>query len=90
MLKRVFLSNTWADQQYQYLKHGSDNPVALQMKKLRWGRLSQISRGKLSQVVCVRARARVCVCVCGCVWVLQHHSCIHHKSPKTMHLYVYI
>ena len=34
------------------------NMAVLQIKKWRWGRLSQISRGKLSQVVCV------CVCVC--------------------------
>ena len=108
--------------------------------------MSQISRGKLSQVVCVcvcacvhacvrlcvcvcclcmcvsavraRARARVCVCVClcacssasvsvcrcvcvcvcvcsrayvsVCVYVLWHHSRIHHTSPEIMHLYVYI
>ena len=38
--------------------------------------LSQISRGKLSRVMCV--------------CVLQHHSRIHHTSPKIMHLYVYI
>ena len=43
----------------------------------------------LSQVVCV------CVCVYVCVFacvlrVLQHHSRIHHTSPATMQLYVYI
>ena len=46
------------------------------LKKWRWGRLSQISRGNLSQVVCV--------------CVLQYYSRIHHTSPGTMHLYVYI
>ena len=51
--------------------------ILLQVKKWRWGKLSQISWGKL--------RARACVCVC----VLQHHSRIHHTSPETMHLYVY-
>ena len=28
ILKSVFLPNMWARQQYQYLKHGGDNPVA--------------------------------------------------------------
>ena len=28
ILKSVFLPNTWASQQYKYLKHGGDNPVA--------------------------------------------------------------
>ena len=82
--KECFLSNTWAGQQYQYLKHGGDNPVA--NKKWRWGRLSQISRGKLSLVVCV------CVCVCVCyntIFVYTVYSRIH-SSPETMHLYVYI
>ena len=27
ILKSVFLPNTWAGRQYQYLKHGDDNPV---------------------------------------------------------------
>ena len=34
--------------------------------------------------VCVYARARVCECV------LQPHSRIHHTSPETMHLYIYV
>ena len=38
--------------------------------------------------LCVRVRARVCVCVCVCV--LQYQSRIHHVSPETMHLHVYI
>ena len=33
---------------------------------------------------------KLCVCVCVCVCVLQHHSRIHHTSPETMHVYVYI
>ena len=40
--------------------------LLLQMKKWRWGRLSQISQGKLPQEVCVCVRACVCVCVCVC------------------------
>ena len=40
------LPNTWASQQHKYLKHGGREPVA--SKKWRWGKLSQISQGKLS------------------------------------------
>ena len=49
-LKECFLPDTWAGQQYQYLKHGGDNPVA--NKKITLG-----------QVVTSCVRARVCVCV---------------------------
>ena len=51
--------------------------ILFQMKQWRWGRLSQISRGKLLQVMCVGARACMCVCVC----VLLHNSHVHHTSP---------
>ena len=46
ILKGFILPNTWASQQHKYLKHGSREPVAI--KKWRWGKLSQISQGKLS------------------------------------------
>ena len=55
--KSVF--NTWAGQQYQYLKHGGDNPVA--NKKMTLGQFVTNFRGG--------ARARVCVCVCVCVTI---------------------
>ena len=68
----VFLPNTWAGQQYQYLKHGGDNPIA--------NKKNDAGAGWHKLGAC--ASARVCV--------LQHHSPIHHISPETMHLYVYI
>ena len=43
----VFLPNTWASQQYKYLKHGGRETV-VSKKKRHWGKLSQISQGKLS------------------------------------------
>ena len=55
--------------------------ILLQIKKWRWGRLSQISRGKLSHGVCARARARASVCVC-----VQHRIVvytIHHQKLCT-------
>ena len=45
-LKGVLLPNAWASQQHTYLKHGGREPVA--SKKWRWGKLSQISQGKLT------------------------------------------
>ena len=53
--------------------------ILLQMKKWHWGRLSQISRGKLSQVlclcVCVCVRARACVCYNTIlVYTIQHRK----------------
>ena len=38
----------------------------------------------MGQVVTITHKSCVCVCV------LQHHSRINHRSPETMHLYVYI
>ena len=70
----VVLPNTWVRQQYQYLKHGGDNPVV--NKKMTLGQVVTNFTGQV-----VASCARVCV---------QHHSCIHHTSPETMHLYVYI
>ena len=58
ILKGVFLPNTWAGQQYQYLKHGGDNPVANKKMTLR-----QVVTNFTRQVVC----ACVCVCVCVCI-----------------------
>ena len=43
-MKGVLLPNTWATQQYKYLKDGGRE----QVKKRRWGKLSQISQCKLS------------------------------------------
>ena len=54
MLKSVFLLNTWAGQQHQYLKHGGDNPVA--NKKMTLG---QVVKNFTGQVV----TSFVCVCV---------------------------
>ena len=79
ILKSVFLPNTWAGQQYQYLKHGGYNPVA--NKKMTLGKVVTNFTG---QVV----TSWVCVCVRVCV--LQHNSRIHHTSPEIMHFYVYI
>ena len=62
ILKSVFLPNTWSGQQYQYLKHGGDNPVAN-----RTITLGQVVTNFTAQVVtsCVYVVcARVCVCVC--------------------------
>ena len=57
-LKECFLPNTWAAQQYQYLKHGGDNPVA--NKKMTLG---QVVTNFTGQVV----TSCVWVCVCACV-----------------------
>ena len=77
-LKECFFISTWTGQQYQYLKHGGDNPVA--NTKMTLGQV-------VASCVCACefacARARVCVCVCVRV-------CVHHTSPETMHSYVYI
>ena len=48
----------WAGQQYQYVKHGGDNPVA--NKKMTLG---QVVTNFTGQVV------TSCVCVCACVCV---------------------
>ena len=40
--------------------------------------------------VCLSIRLSVYLSVCGGGGVLEHHSRIHHTSPETMHLYVYI
>ena len=59
MLKSVFLSNTRAGQQYQYLKHGGDNPVA--NKTMTLGQVVINFTGQdVASCVCV------CVCVCVC------------------------
>ena len=83
ILKSIFLRNTWDGQQYQYLKHGDNNPVA--NKKITLG---QVVTNFTWQVV----TNCVCGCMCAfvCVCVLQRHSRIHHTSPETIHLYVYI
>ena len=73
-----------------YLKSGLVNNInilnmaaifPLQIKKWRWSRLSQIWRGKLSQVVCV--------CVCYNTIVVYT---IHHRKLCTMFIlnYIYI
>ena len=50
--------------------------ILLQIKKWRWGRLSQISRGNLSEVVCV------CVCLCVCYNTIVVYT-IHHRKLCT-------
>ena len=73
----------WAGQQYQYLERGGDNPVA--NKKITLGQVvTNVTGQDITSCVCV------CVRVCVCVCVLQHHSRIHHTSPETMHLYVFL
>ena len=59
-----FLPNTWGDLQYQYLKHGGDNPVA--NEKMTLGQVvtnftGQVVASFVSVCVCVCARVRVCV-----------------------------
>ena len=57
--------------------------ILLHIKKWRWGKLSQISQDKLSQVVraCVRARARARVCVL-CYHTIVVYA-IHHRKLCT-------
>ena len=70
----MFLPNTWAGQQYQYLKHGGDNPVA--NKKMTLG---QVVTNFTGQVVCVK---RVCVCVPVCYNTIVVYI-IHHRKLCT-------
>ena len=73
-LKECFLPNTWAGQQYQYLNHGGDNPVA--NKKTRLGQVVTNFTGQVVTscvCVCVRARARVCVCYNTNIVYTIHH-----------------
>ena len=68
-----FLPNTWSGQQYQYLKHGGDNPVA--NKTMTLGQVvTNFTRQVLTSgsCVCVCARARACVCVCACMCGCAH------------------
>ena len=72
-------------------QHGGDNPVANKTMTLGQG-VTNFTGQVVTSCVCVCMCACVCVrvCVCVCVGVLQHHSRIHHTSPETVHLYVYI
>ena len=83
VLKRVYLSKTRTGKQYQYLKHGDDNPVA--NKKMTLGQVVTNFTGQM-----VASFVYVCVCVFVCLCVLQHHSRIHHTLLESMDLYVYI
>ena len=60
ILKSVFLPNVWAGQQYQYLKHGGDNPVA--NKKMTLG---QVVTNFTGQVV------TSCLCVFLQFWAFK-------------------
>ena len=67
-----FLPNTWAGQQYKYLKHGGDNPVA--NEKMTLGQVvinftGQVVTSCVCVCVCARARARGCVRAYVCVRV---------------------
>ena len=88
-LKKCFLPNTWAGQQYQNFKHGGDIPVV--NEKMTLGQVvTNFTRQDVCECWRARAVARVCVCVRARACVLQHHSRIHHTSSETMHLNVYI
>ena len=82
ILESVFLSNTWAGQQYQYLKHGGDNPVAI--KKITVGQVVTNFTGQVVASCAPCARA----CVCGCVCVCARYKTIvvytiHHRKLST-------
>ena len=61
IILECFLPITWAGQQYQYLKHGGDNPVA--NKKMTVGHVFTNITG---QVVASCRKSCVCACVCEC------------------------
>ena len=51
ILKSVFLPNTWTGQQYQYLKHSGDNPVA--NKKMPGQVVTNFTRQVVTSCECV-------------------------------------
>ena len=74
-----FSPNTWSGQQYQYFKHGGDNPVVNKTMTLE-----QV----VTNLTGKRARACVCVCVCVCACACVCYNTIvvytiHHRKLCT-------
>ena len=79
-LKECFLPNSRAGQQYQYLKHGGDNPVA--KKKNDAGAGCHKFHGASCHKLCVCVCVCVCVCACVCYNTIVVYT-MHHRKLCT-------